>query len=158
MGKNRLLIVLAVVLVFLAVNVVTYIFEGDEGKVKRAIYTGKALIEKEKGLGLTNLISVDYYDDFGNDRRMLLLIAKDFFDSCKSIAIKIDNLDVKVEDKNAVADVEATAYWQENGSKDILYDVYKAKVFFRKEENGWKVVKFEFLEPENITILSPKVS
>jgi hypothetical protein len=151
-------IFLAVLLAFLAVNVAKYIFEGDEGKVKRVIYTGKALIEKEKTIGLTDVISVDYYDDFDNDRRMLLLIAKDFFDSCKSIIIKIDNLSVKVEDKAAVADIYATAYWQENGSKDILYDVYKAKASFRKEEGGWRLIKLEFLEPEHMTILNPKVS
>lgn len=156
--KNKILILLAVVLVFLAVEAIKYAFEGDEGKVRRTIYTGKALIEKEKALGVTGLISIDYYDDFGNDRRMLLLIAKDFFDSCKVILVKIDNLAIKVEDKNAVADIDATAYWQENNSKDVLYDVYKVKASFRKEKDGWKLIKLEFLEPEHMTILSPRIS
>ncbi len=62
--KNRLFIFLIVFLIFLSVNAVKCIFEGDEEKIKRAVYAGKTLIEKEKPLGLANLISIDYYDDF----------------------------------------------------------------------------------------------
>ncbi|MDP3790154.1 MAG: hypothetical protein Q8R48_07125 [Candidatus Omnitrophota bacterium] len=156
--KNRLLIFLIASLVFLAANGLKYLLEGDEGKIKRVVYAGKALMEKKKALGLTGLISIDYYDDFSNDRRMLLLIARDFFDSCENILIKIDKMSIKAEDKNAVADIDATAYWKENGSKDILYDVYKVKASFRKEDGGWKLIKLEFLKPENINILSPRVS
>lgn len=151
-----MLIVSAAILISLSAGTVKYIFEGDEGKVKRVIYAAKGLIEKEKPFGLTGLISVHYYDDFDNDRRALLLIAKDFFDSCESIAVRIDNIDVKVEDKDAVAAVDAAAYWQENGAKDILYDVYKLKALFRKEEGGWKLIKLEFLEPEDNALLNSR--
>jgi hypothetical protein len=122
-----------------------------------AVHRAKTFLEKKNLLGLADAVSADYYDEFGNDRRAVLLAARDFFDDCKSLAIKIEKLDVKIEDKNAFAGADAVAYWTEEGLSSIFYDSYKTRVFFRKEDGVWKVIKLEFLEPEHKIILGPRV-
>lgn len=131
--------------------------EGENGRLKRTIYKAKRLTERENILALVDHISPDYSDELGNDRRSLLLIAKSFFDDYRNILILIDVLEIEIEEKNAIAHIEATVYWQGNISSDITYDTVKVKASFRKKRNRWKLTELQFLEPEKKRLFNPMI-
>ena len=140
-----------------ATHIVTVILEGEKGRLKRTVYKAKRLTEKESILRLVGYISVDYSDELGNDRRTLLLIAKKFFDEYKNILILIDKLEIEIDGENGAVNVEATIYWQETTSEDIIYDTAEVKAKFKKEERNWKLMELEFLEPEKKRYFHPMV-
>ncbi len=140
-----------------AVRAVTISLEGEKGYLKRTIHKIKRLAERESMLALTNYISPNYYDELGNDRRSLLLIAKGFFGEYKNILIAIDTLEIEIEDGSASAHIEATVYWQEDVSSDIIYDTVEVEAKFKKERNSWKLIELRFFEPEKKLLFSPMI-
>lgn len=146
-----------IICVILISRAVIIMIEGEEGRLKRTIYKAKRLTERENILRLTNYISSDYYDELGNDRRSLLFIAKIFFDNYKNILILINSLEISIEDENATADIEATIYWQENESKNIVYDTTKVKAIFKKEEAHWKLIELKFFEEQKKRLFHPMI-
>ena len=147
----------AIICVLLISRAVTIMLEGEEGRLKRTIYKAKRLTERENILMLTNYISADYFDELGNDRRSILFIAKTFFDNYKNIVIHINSLEISIEDENASADIETTVYWQENESKNIVYDMAKVKAIFKKEQNHWKLIELKFYEKEKKRLFHPMI-
>ncbi len=149
---------LAIVIGALSITrVVTILLEGENGRLKRAIYKAKRFAERENIIGLTNHISLNYYDEFGNDRRSLLFITKSFFDEYKNILILIDTLEIKIEGEDAIVHIEAIVYWQENVSSDIIYDTVEVKAGFKKEQKRWKIIELEFFEPEKKRLFNPMI-
>lgn len=140
-----------------AARAVTIMLEGEEGRLKRTIHKAKRLAERESIVALANYISPNYYDELGNDRRSLLLIAKGFFGEYKNILILIDTLEIEIEDESAGAHIEATVYWQEDVSSDIIYDTVEVEAKFKKERNSWKLIELRFFEPEKKLLFSPMI-
>jgi hypothetical protein len=154
--KTTCAILIGIICIFFVVRIITTIIEGECGRLKKTVYTAKKLTEKEDVFGLTKYISADYQDELGNDKHSLLLIAKTFFDKYKNILILIEKLDIeKIEGGNADIIIEATMYWQENTSEDIIYDTVEVKAKFKKEQNGWKLIELKFLEPGKKKLFYP---
>lgn len=131
--------------------------EGEEGRLKRTVYRIKRLAEKENLAGLADYISAEYADELENDRRSLLFIAKTFFDNYKNIVILINTLDLTVEGEDASLGIEATVYWQEAPSKEVLYDTAKVKAAFKNEAGRWKLKELKFFENEKKRLFHPMI-
>ena len=153
---KRIWITLAAIICILFIfRVVTIILEGEKGRLKRTIYKAKRVAERENIVGLTKYISADYYDELGNDRRSLLLITKSFFDEYRNILIVINTLEIIIEEEKAAARIEATVYWQESSSHNIIYDTAEVEAIFKKEQSDWKLIELKFFEPEKKRLFHP---
>lgn len=148
---------LAAILVYLGVRLIGTALEGEEGRLRKAVYKAKRLAEREDVVGLTSLISADYNDELGNDRRALLLIAKSLFDEYRNILIHIDALEIRLEEKSADLNIKTTVYWQENYSDNISYDTAELEARFKKEERHWRLIELKFLEPEKKRLFHPMI-
>ncbi len=155
--KTIAILLIIVVFALFAIRIVKIALEGEEGRLKRTIYKAKRLTEREHIVALTNYISSDYSDELGNDRRSLLFIAKSFFDEYRNILIPIKELDIEIEGENASVHIEATVYWQENDSTNIIYDTAEVKAKFKKDKSGWKLIELEFLEQKNKQLFNPLI-
>lgn len=155
--KRTSRLLLAVVCMLAAIHITSVIFETEETRLKRTIYKAKRLTERENIVGLTNYISIDYSDELGNDRRSLLLIAKNFFDEYKNILILIDALDITVKEEKAFAHIKAMVYWQEKSSEDIISDAAEVEANFKKEGNNWRLIELKFFEPEKKNLFHPMI-
>lgn len=153
--KATCLTLATIICILFIVRVTIIMLEGEKGCLKRTIYKAKRLTERENIVGLTNYVSRDYYDELGNDRRTLLLIAKSFFDEYRNILILINTLEIKIDEENAFTNIEATVYWQEKMSENIIYDTTKVEARFKKEQNHWKLVELKFFEPEKKRLFHP---
>jgi len=154
---NIILIALAITLSW---RVIAFIAEGEEGRLKRTIYKMKRLVEKERAIALSSYISYGYSDEFGNDRRTLLLAAKRIFDECGNIVIVIDALDIEIEegapeDFSGRASIDATVYWQNEDSEDIIYDSAAVETRFIKKESVWMLESMDFKDAHDKQMFHP---
>lgn len=153
--KKAALIFAIIICAFFVFQILAIIIKGEEGRLKRTIYQCKRLTEKENILGLSRYISLDYHDEFGNDKGSLLIIARDFFREYRNIMIRIQELKIKIKEENATVRVEAVVFCQENTSEEVVYDTVQAEAKFRKEQNRWMLIKMKFFEPEKKRIFKP---
>lgn len=129
------------------------LFEGDEGRIERIVYSAKNATEREDLLKCISLVSFDYSDKYGNDRSSLLMAAKQVFLDYDNIIIGISKLEVELDDGSAKAQVEATGIARNVSREETNIfekDTVKFLIFFKKEEAGWKVIELEFLEPRDV--------
>lgn len=145
-------------LILLAINVVVYVFEGEEGRLKRTIYKDKSFVERNDIIALAGAISKEYYDELGNDKRSLIFIAKTFLDDNKNIVIKIDDISVEINNGNGKTQVSGTFYWQGKSDKNILYDNFNVKADFKKEGRRWKLIELVPGKEKQKELLTPNVS
>ncbi|MDD5738182.1 MAG: hypothetical protein PHH20_07810, partial [Candidatus Omnitrophica bacterium] len=59
-------------------NLARDIFGGEEAKVRKFIMQGKSRLEKRDIIGLSEMVSADYKDKYGNDRVTVVYGAKTF--------------------------------------------------------------------------------
>ncbi|MDD4879185.1 MAG: hypothetical protein PHR22_01860 [Candidatus Omnitrophica bacterium] len=143
---------------FFAYNILSDVFGGEQARIKKFIMTGKARIEKKNLLGISDMVSFDYKDKYGNDRAALVFGVKSFASYYKDVFINIESVDIKLNEAKTEADVEVVALiigrTGQGTSETIMQGLEGEKDKFRlklvKEENGWKLVDLEFLQPVNV--------
>ena len=155
MGKGFKYATIIVVILFslFILYKVKILFEGEKGKILRIIYKAKTATEKEDLFKCISFISRNYNDKYGNDRRSLFLIAQTIFDVYDNIVIGIRRLDISLDTDIARAQLEASGVARNIERKEsniFETETIKFIIFFQKEEEGWKVIKLEFLEPQEI--------
>lgn len=143
------------VTVLSGMHIFSLITEGEEGRLKRAIYKAKRAAEKEKLLSLPDHISADYHDELGNDRRTLLAIARIFFQDCDKIVILIDSMEVTVEGQEGRAMIGATVYWQDPSTDKIHYESFEFESVFSKDEGRWRLVTLKFFDERQKRLFDP---
>ena len=159
LSLKKIFTMLAVIFcLFVLTNFIMKFFEGEEARVKKVIYKAKSVTEKESVIGLANCISADYSDEFGNDRRSLVLLAKTLFDEYRNISITIDELNIEeIDEEKATALINATIYWQEDSPDKIIYDNIKLRAFFKKIDGHWKFTEMKFFKPDRKRFFSPLI-
>jgi hypothetical protein len=126
----------------------TRIFEGEKGKLKRIIYSAKSATEKENLLKCSSYVSFNYSDSYGNDRASLLFIAKNIFNDYDNITLSIRDLEIKVQNQDAIAEFEVVCVAKRCDTSEVEYDIINVKVIFKKETEDWKVIELNFYESE----------
>lgn len=143
---------------FFTYNVLSDVFGGERARVKKFIMTGKARVEKKNILGLSAMVSYNYRDKYANDRATLIYGAKSFVSYYKDLFINIESIDIKLNEAKTEADVEVIALiigrTGQGASETIMEGLEGEKDRFRlkliKEEDGWKLLEMEFLQPINV--------
>ena len=143
---------------FFAYNILQDVFGGEQARIRKFIMTGKARIEKKNILGLSDMVSYNYKDKYGNDRSTLVYGAKNFVSYYKDVFINIESVGIKLNEAATEADVEVIALiigrTGQGASETIMQGLEGEKDKFRlkliKEEDGWKLLDLEFLQPVNV--------
>ncbi len=146
------LVILAGLIIFPKVKT---LLEGEKGRIRRIVYAAKRATEQEDIFKCISFISNNYTDKYGNDRRSLFLVAQKVFDTYDNIVIGIAQLDISLDTDTARAEVEASGVARNVERKEtnaFEAETVKFLIFFQKEEGGWKVIKLEFLESEEILL------
>jgi hypothetical protein len=146
------IVIFAGLIVFSAIKT---LIEGDKGRIKRIIYAAKKATEREDIFKCISFVSMGYADKYGNNRRSLLLIAQNIFDTYDNIIIGIRQLDISLNTDSAEAQVEATGVARnvEKEETNIFEtETIKFMIFFQKEKSNWKVIRLELLESGGIIL------
>ncbi len=156
---NYIIIFIVILISLVVFSKIRYIFEGEEGRIKRLIYSAKSATEQENLIKCISFISSNYTDKYGNDRRSLLLLLKNAFDAYDDITIVIHKLSISLDTDMARAQVEATGVARNTTGDNIDFfetDTVKFLIVFQKEKARWQVTELELLEPRDV--LLPSVS
>jgi len=139
-------------------NLARDIFGGEEAKVRKFIMQGKSRLEKRDIIGLSEMVSADYKDKYGNDRVTVVYGAKTFLAYYKDVFINIEKTDIVLNEAKDTAEAEVVALMigkTKDGRSDSIMEGLegekdKFRLKLRKEKNGWKLLEIEFLQPLNI--------
>lgn len=121
-------------------------FVTDETRVKRQIALMTSAVEKGNLLRLEGAIAGDYGDEFGLDKSSLLGAVRSFRTQYDALFIHISDLTVIVEPdhQRAQAVFIAKALAQQKGSTaETEVRVERLRLFFRKSDDGWKLIRTE---------------
>ena len=144
-------LIIALVL-FLAISTIKTFFQSEEDRIRNIIFQAKRATENEKLLKCISYVSFDYQDNYGNDRRNLMLIAKQVFDTYDKLVINLKDISVNIKDNVAETEISAVVFGvrkeTEKERRILEQDSGRFKVFFKKEDKNWKVIRIEPLKKD----------
>lgn len=147
--------------IIIAYNFISGIIAGEEGRVRKFILRGKRAVEEKNLFKVSDILSANYQDKYGNTRSSLIYAAREFFAYYKSILVNIEKIEIKLEESKDEASVEITALVigqprTEEAEKILEGEKGNFKVKLIKEENKWQLLELEFFEP--LRIMGQEVS
>lgn len=150
--KKIISIIIIALVLFLVTSMVKTFFQSEEDRIRNVLFQAKRAAEKEKLLKCISYVSLEYQDSYGNDRRNLMLIAKELFDTYDKLIIDLREVNIHVENDIAKTEISVVIFGIRRGTerKEKIFeqDSGKFRVFFKKEEKDWKVLRIELLEKE----------
>lgn len=147
--------------IIIAYNFISGIIAGEEGRVRKFILRGKRAVEEKNLFKVSDILSANYQDKYGNTRSSLIYAAREFFAYYKSILVNIEKIEIKLEESKDEASVGITALviGQPKGleaEKILEGEKGNFKIKLIKEEKKWQLLGLEFLEP--LTIMEQNIS
>jgi hypothetical protein len=133
-----------------ALSVILYfLWPSDESKIRKLFKEGSQAIEKEDLDAVMSKVSFNYRDEYGLTYFYIKESMKSVFRQMGDIKIEYENLEIKINDKNATADTDlrivATVG---NNTGYIMGDLAKPahlRFILEKERGKWLVTKTEGL-------------
>jgi len=159
--KSYIRIGLVALLAFFLFRGLQSLFQGEEGRVRKFIFEGKRAIQAKNILSCASMVAEAYEDKYGNDRRSLIFAAKNFFSYYQGIFIKIEKMEIKLNESRDKARVDMVALvlcrLQDNTAEHI-FEKEKGRFMVKlvKKDRDWKLQEIEFLE--EISLMGRKVS
>ena len=107
MDKKKIFLFFCCLILSLSLfSIIKTILAGEEGKIKRIIFSAKGAVEKENLLRLSAYISYDYHDQNGFDRQQILFLGQQLFKEYQDIALQIKDLEIEINKTEAVAQMK----------------------------------------------------
>jgi ketosteroid isomerase-like protein len=122
------------------------VFVTDETRIKRQIAAMTSAVEKGNLLRLDGAIAGDYTDDFGLDKSSLLTAVRSFRAQYDALFIHLSDLTVTVEPDHQKAQavfIAKVLARLKGGTAETEVRAERFRLFFRKTDDGWKLVHTE---------------
>jgi hypothetical protein len=141
---------IVILFIFFALPIILYLlWPSDESRIKKLFKEGSQAIEKKELDAVMSKVSFNYRDEYGLTYLYIKELMKSVFQRMNDIKIEYENLDIKVNDKNATADMDIRILATiGNDTGYILGDLAKPvhlKFTLEKERIKWLVIKTEGL-------------
>ena len=145
---NRKSLILISIPFVLAV-LIYLLWPSDESRIKKLFKEGSQTIEKEDLDGVMSKVSFNYHDEYGMNYLYIKESMKSVFQQMNDIKIEYESLKIKVDKKNATADMDVRILATiGNDTGYILGDLAKPvhlTFTLEKERAKWLVTKTEGL-------------
>jgi hypothetical protein len=141
---------IALLFFFILTPIILYLlWPSDESRIKKLFNEGSRAIEKEDLDAVMSKVSFNYSDEYGLTYLYLKESMKSVFNQMSDIKIEYENLNIKVNDKIAKADMDVRIIATiGNDTGYIFGDLPKPvhlKFTLEKERTKWLVTKTEGL-------------
>jgi hypothetical protein len=141
---------IALLFLLIITPIILYLlWPSDESRIKKLFNEGSRAIEKEDLDGVMSKVSFNYSDEYGLTYLYLKESMKSVFQQMSDIKIEYENLNIKVNDKIAKADMDVRIIATiGNDTGYIFGDLPKPvhlKFTLEKERTKWLVTKTEGL-------------
>lgn len=159
--KSYIRIGLVALLAFFLFRGFQSLFQGEEGRVRKFIFEGKRAVEAKNILSCASKVADIYEDKYGNDRRSLIFAAKNFFSYYQDIFIKIEKIEIKLNESRDKAEVNMVALVLcklPDDSAEHIFEKEQGRFLVRLSKQGkeWKLQEIEFLE--EASVMGSKIS
>jgi hypothetical protein len=125
------------------------VFVTDEMRIKKQVAVMSGAVEKGNLLRLSDAVAADYSDDSGMDKSTLLGEVHAFRSPYDSVSIHLSELTVTVDPDHRKAQAEFIAkvvVKASGGSSEKEVHSGQMRLFFRKDDAGWKLIRAELPE------------
>ncbi len=141
---------IVILFILFALPIILYfLWPTDESRIKKLFKEGSRAMETEELDAVMSKVSFNYRDEYGLTYLYIKELMKSVFQRMNDIKIEYENLDIKVNDKNATADMDVRILATiGNDTGYILGDLAKPvhlKFTLEKERTKWLVIKTEGL-------------
>jgi hypothetical protein len=141
---------IAFLFILIAVPVIIYLlWPSDESRIKKLFKEGEEAVEKKDIDMAMSKISFNYRDEYGFTYLYIRETMKSLFHRMNDIRIEYENLEIKVNDKTATADMDVRIIATTgNDTGYVLGDMphpAHLKFTLEKERTEWLVTKTEGL-------------
>lgn len=142
--------IIALLFLFILTPIILYfLWPSDEARIKKVFKEGSKAIEKEDLDTVMSKVSFNYSDEYGLTYLYLKESIKSVFQQMSDIKVEYENLEIKVNDKVATADMDVRIIATiGNDTGYIFGDLPKPvhlKFTLEKERTKWLVTKTEGL-------------
>lgn len=142
--NQRYIVVIVTVCAVLVYWFVRFAIQNEESRLRKFIYSAVVMVENEDMDSCASLISSDYKDSYGNDRKeILILIEKTFRDFC-NFKINIKNIKIEIHDSRATANIGFVVYFKVKDEEQFYYDSGKMALSLKKEKRAWEITSMEY--------------
>jgi hypothetical protein len=145
---NRKSLILISIPFVLAV-LIYLLWPSDESRIKKLFKEGSQAIEKEDLDGVMSKVSFNYHDEYGMNYLYIKESMKSVFQQMNDIKIEYENLKIKVNKKNATADVDVRILATIGNDTGYIFGDLAKPVHLtftlEKERAKWLVTKTEGL-------------
>lgn len=149
MNKKKIIFLISIIIIPL---ILYFLWPSDESRVKKLFNEGSKAVEEENIDSVMSKISYNYRDDYGLTYLYIKNYLKSFFQRMSDIKIEYENLDIKVNDKTATAEMDVRVIATiGNDTGYFLGDLPNPehlKFTLEKERTKWLVIKTEGLPVE----------
>jgi len=149
MNKKKIIFLISIIIIPL---ILYFLWPSDESRIKKLFNEGSKAVEKENIDSVMSKISYNYRDDYGLTYLYIKNYLKSFFQRMSDIKIEYENLDIKVNDKTATAEMDVRVIATiGNDTGYFLGDLPNPehlKFTLEKERTKWLVIKTEGLPVE----------
>ncbi|MBI5188286.1 MAG: hypothetical protein HZA07_04340 [Nitrospirae bacterium] len=136
-------------LIIIAPIILYLLWPSDEGRIKRLFKEGSKAVEREDLDNVMSKVSFNYRDDYGLTYLYIKESMKSVFEQMSDIKIEYENLEIKVNDATATADMDVRVIATiGNDTGYIVGELPKPvhlKFILEKERTKWLVTKTEGL-------------
>jgi len=153
-GRKRLilLVILAAICVFVLFK---YILVSDEERIRKALYQGKAAIEKEDLQGVMAQVSRYYRDEYGFNYLGVRALFNWVFEEFDDIAIHVEGMEVEISEKGggkATLRTWATARGRDKTGYIVGGSQQPCRVVItlKKDRGSWRVIKAQGVVPGEV--------
>ena len=141
---------IALLFLFILTPIILYLlWPSDESRIKKLFKEGSRAIEKEDLDAVMSKVSFNYSDEYGLTYLYLKESMKSVFKQMSDIKIEYENLNIKVNEKTATADMDVRIIETiGNDTGYVFGDLPKPvhlKFTLEKERTKWLVTKTEGL-------------
>src|SRR4030043_2274551 len=141
---------IALLFLFILTPIILYLlWPSDESRIKKLFNEGSRAIEKEDLDALMSKVAFNYSDEYGLTYLYLKESMKSVFKQMSDIKIEYENLNIKVNEKTGIADMDVRVIATiGNDTGYIFGDLPKPvhlKFTLEKERTKWLVTKTEGL-------------
>jgi|YelNatPaOPRAMG01_1025707.scaffolds.fasta_scaffold10237_4 ketosteroid isomerase-like protein len=121
------------------------LFVTDATRVKRLIGAMETAVEQNKIVALADCIAGDYSDDRGLDKATLLGAVRSVRMQFEALFIHIGDMVIEVapDARTAQATLVAKVLTRRAGGGETELNAERVRLFFRKTDAGWKLIRLE---------------
>jgi len=144
--KWLLRIVMVAIAAFVLWQVWQRVFVTDETRIQRQISVMVNATEKGDVLRLSDALAVDYSDDWGLDKSMLIGAVRSFRSQYDALFIHLSDLTVTIDPDHQKAQAVFIAKIIAKAKGSLSESEVRAdrfRLYFRKSDLGWKLTRAE---------------